>query len=343
MNSLKQDFYNAPFSHIYVERDIIGHPVTQNILSRFKDARRIEIHHYKDVFCRRRQDITLQHQAPMLILAKRREHFVYRGSPVCHDFGEEHFYYTSCVMNCIYDCEYCYLKGMYPSGNLVIFVNLEDTFSAVDQLLKEHPVYLCISYDTDLLALEELTGFVGRWAEFVLGHEDLTVECRTKCARNDLYRRLPTSKRMIFAFTLSPQVVIDTCEHGTASLSDRLCCIRAAMKAGFAVRLCFDPVIYIPDWKRHYGELLAMAADRIDMGQVRDVSVGSFRIPQDYLKKLRKVMRDSAVVQFPFENEQGVYHYPKALMDEMEQFVTDGLERQLPKSKIFHWAESVVS
>ena len=58
------------------------------------------------------------------------------------------------MMNCVFDCEYCYLKGMYPSGNVVLFVNLDDIFDEVYKLLQKHPVYLCVSYDTDLLAVE---------------------------------------------------------------------------------------------------------------------------------------------------------------------------------------------
>ena len=52
------------------------------------------------------------------------------------------FDYTSCMMNCVFDCEYCYLKGMYPSGNVVLFVNLDDIFDEVYKLLQKHP---CIS------------------------------------------------------------------------------------------------------------------------------------------------------------------------------------------------------
>ena len=70
-------------------------------------------------------------------------------------------------MNCVFDCEYCYLKGMYPSANLVVFVNLEDIFAEVEKRLAAHSVYLCVSYDTDLLALEHLTGYAARWIEFV--------------------------------------------------------------------------------------------------------------------------------------------------------------------------------
>lgn len=55
------------------------------------------------------------------------------------------------MMNCIFDCEYCYLKGMYPSGNLVVFVNLEDIFAELEALLAQKSIYLCVSYDADLV------------------------------------------------------------------------------------------------------------------------------------------------------------------------------------------------
>ena len=74
-------------------------------------------------------------------------------------------------MNCVYNCEYyCYLKGMYPSGNIVVFVNLEDIFAELEEILQKHPVYLCVSYDSDLMALEDLTGFVESWLGFVHSH-----------------------------------------------------------------------------------------------------------------------------------------------------------------------------
>ncbi len=116
----------------------------------------IEIDHYKDVFNRSRQDYALQHESQKLILAVQKGNLIYPGAPVCQNFGNEHFYYTSQMMNCIYDCEYCYLKGMYPSGNMVIFVNPEDTFREVTEILKDHPMYICVSYDTDLLTFEPI-------------------------------------------------------------------------------------------------------------------------------------------------------------------------------------------
>ena len=228
---------------------------------------------------------------------------------------------------------------MYPSGHIVIFVNLEDIFAELEEILQKHPIYLCVSYDTDLMALEDLTGFVESWLEFVRNHSGIRIEIRTKCGRTDLWDRLKPDENVIFSFTLSPERIQQECEHGTASLEGRIRCAAKAMEQGFPVRLCFDPVIYCPDWRTQYDAMMDQVAEQIDMENVWDVSVGSFRISQDYMKKLRRSQKDSAVVQFPFVNEKGVYHYPDRLMNEMEQHVVSRLCEWMPEEKIFRWRE----
>lgn len=339
MKNLREDYYNPFFSHIYVEKAVRKHPRTQKILARFPDAEVIEIEHYKDVFCRSRQSCQKQHQSKKLILAAKKGTLVYEGAPVCQSFGNNYFYYTSCMMNCVFDCEYCFLKGMYPSANIVIFVNLEDIFAKVEQMLKSHPLYLCVSYDTDLLALEPVIGYGEEWCAFVKKHKNLQIEIRTKCANRFLSRSVNPVPGVIYGFTLSPQEVIDACEHGTPTLSERLLCAAEMMKKGCQVRLCFDPMIYLPGWERYYEEMLKQVFAVIEPEKVVDVSVGSFRISQDYLKKMRKQEPDSAVVWFPFQSERGVCHYPDNLMEQMEGFLAERLQKKIPGEKIFRWRE----
>lgn len=337
MKSLKEMYFNPSFSHIYVEKAVRGHARVRNILGRFPGAEVIEIDHYKDVFCRSRQSHRQQHHSQQLILAAKGGTLLYRGAPVCQDFGNRFFYYTSCVMNCMFDCEYCYLKGMYPSANIVIFVNLEDIFAEVEKALQSHPLYLCVSYDTDLLALEGVTGYVREWCAFAKEHENLKLEIRTKCANRAFIHKISPLSNVIYAFTISPQAVIDAWEHNTPSLAERLSCAAELIGAGCPVRLCFDPMIYMPGWKKHYGEMLEQVCHTIDLEKIEDVSVGSFRISQEYLKNMRKQEPDSAVVWFPFQKEEGYCHYPDELMEEMEGFLTGQLEKRISGEKIFRW------
>lgn len=340
MKNLKQDYYNAAFSHIYVEKAVADHVRTKMILSCFPSASVIEIDHYKDVFCRRGQDCGKQHRAQKLILAEKKGKLIYRGAPVCQNFGNERFYYTSCIMNCIYDCEYCYLKGMYPSANLVIFVNLEDFFEEVRQLIKRDSLYLCVSYDTDLIALEKIAGYAGAWCDFAKGRENLKIEVRTKCAHKQFFGEREPSGNVIFAFTLSPGAVAAAYEHFVPPLSERIACAAKAERLGFLVRLCFDPIIYVPGWQSHYQEMLDEVFAAVDPEKILDVSVGSFRIAKDYLKNMRRQTPDSAVVWFPYQNDAGYCHYPDELMEKMEQYLFSKLEQWTGKEKIFLWNET---
>lgn len=351
MKSLKKDYYyndnphNPFFSHIYVEESVQDHPRAKRILQSFPDAAVVPISHYKDVFCRKGQNYILQQESRNLILAARQGKLLYRGAPVCQSFGNENFYYTSCIMNCIYDCEYCYLKGMYPSGNIVIFVNLEDIFEEIRRRLSEYSMYLCISYDTDLMALEQITGYTQEWIAFaqaLSGQTDsdtmpFKIEIRTKSADPLFWQRHTPVPGIIYAITLSPQAVIDACEHKTPSLRQRLLSAREAIQRGFPVRLCFDPMIYCKDWEQQYAGMLRQVFEAVDPDKLEDVSVGTFRVSQDHLKRMRKNRPDSAVVQFPYQNDNGVYHYSRKLTEQMEHFLVDNLTRKLPKEKIFLW------
>ena len=250
-------------------------------------------------------------------------------------------------MNCPFHCEYCYLQGMYPSANLVLFLNVEDYFLDCQRLIKEKgSLYLCISYDTDLLALEELYPFVERFARFLEKEPNLRIEVRTKAGGESLFRRLlkmqlseDAKKRLIFAFTLSPEKIVSEAEHGTAGLKGRLKAIKMAVEEGFTLRLCFDPMLYHADWESLYTKLLETVFREIPMEKLYDVSVGSFRISESYLKAMTKACGASPYTSFPYENTDGYYHYPKELLLKMEGFLEQKLLEKLPKEKIFRWTE----
>ncbi len=342
-NYYMNELYHAPFSHIYIEQELMEDPMlrirTEQLLQHFPKAQRIMIRHYKDVFNRRHQNGPLQHRSQALILAAKHGRLVYPGAAVCQSMGNAHFYYASSMMNCPFDCEYCYLKGMYPSGHLVIFVNIEDIFAEVETLLRSHPVYLCISYDTDLLAVESLTGYVRAWTAFTEAHPDLSIEIRTKSGDDRFWEEMNPSARNIFAFTLSPDYVVTQYEHRTGSLRNRLRSIRRGLELGFTIRLCFDPMIACPDWRAAYDAMLQETFETIPMDRIRDISVGSFRLSDSYLKNMRRSMPGSAVVQYPYENDHGVYHYSRRQTEEMECFMLERLRKVLPAERIFRWEE----
>ncbi len=326
--------WRALFDNVYVEKRTLEDAETKRILERAGCTDPIVIEHYKDVFDRKDSEGNSERS---LILAHNPGKHLYEGAPVCQSFGNEHFYYSPGVMNCIYDCEYCFLKGMYPGRDICIFTDIGETFKELDELEKEHPVYVCASYNTDLNALENLTGYVEKWCERALTHPDFSVELRTKCSRTDIYSKLPVSDRAVFAFTLSPDEIIRRFEKGTPDLEGRIRAVEEAMKAGFPVRICFDPMIYVRNWREHYRSMMETLTSRIDLHMVRDISIGTFRISDQYLKNMRKKMPYSEIAQYPYISDRGYYQYPEVVRLAMEDYMKELISDKCSGARTFDW------
>lgn len=331
-----------PFHHVYVERKLRGQYDVTGIIDKLSGSRVVWINHYKDIFNRKGQSLAFQKKSPALILAKKEGKLVYNGSKECQSFGNEHFYYTSCMMNCLFDCEYCYLQGMYPSADVVLFMNLDDIFHEVDELLREHGVYLCISYDTDLVALENITGYCRRWIEYAKNRVGLTIELRTKAELSDSFIRMLDEKEcenIIFAFTLSTDMIQLSYEHNTPSIQSRIASIMRASQKGLNVRVCFDPLLTYADLsalKKAYGTLIDKLFESVTDQMLYDVSLGEFRVPCDYLKRMRKRRPDSKLLAYQFEIEDGSFCCGKN-GTELADYVEECLRKHLSPEKIYRW------
>lgn len=335
LQSLKKGLWNFNFSHIYVEKDAKYHPIAKKILAKFKKSIVVDIDNYKEVFCRGHQNFVMQKNSINLILAIKKENLIYKGAQVCENFGNDNFYYTSSMMNCIYNCEYCYLQGMYPSSNIVIFVNIEDIFKEVEALLKKHEVYLCISYDSDLLAFEKVTFFVAYWIRFLKKHPNLKIELRTKSANFKAIKNIEPLSNMILAWTLSPMSVACKYEIKTPGFNERVKSAKKAIDKGWNVRICFDPVLYIENWKEEYRDLIHKTFNILKANKIYDVSIGVFRVSLDYLKIMRKERPNSIIISYPFKCENGVCSYLEKHTKDLIKFVYNEVSIYMPKEKIY--------
>lgn len=335
--NLKENIYNNHFSHIYVEKNAMKYKYTNELLNKFKNAKIILIDNYKAIFSANNQNFKLQKKSNKLILAEKKESLLYEGANVCENFGFENFYYTSFVINCIYDCEYCYLQGVYPSANIVIFVNFEDVFKELEKKLKKEKIYLCISYDTDLLAIDNLLNVVEKWYNFCLENENLFIELRTKSNNVKIFEKLNYNERFIIAFTLSPEEVIKISEFKTPSLEKRVEAIKILQSQGKKVRLCFDPLIYFENFEKIYSNMITyiFEENKIDKEKIKDVSIGVFRISKDYIKNIKKININSKIVNYPFSNIDGVYTYSDEKSNYIKNFIKEKVQHYIDEDLIF--------
>lgn len=319
-------------NNLYIEKEALNYPITNIIIKNLPEPHIVMLDNYKDMFCRAKQKKEFQEKSKKIILAVKYDNFIYKGAPVCQDFDNKRFYYCPCIINCLGNCDYCYLKGKYDSSNIVIFVNIEDYFNKIGNNGK----YVCISYDTDLFPLEKYCGYIKKWIDFAKRSDNTELEIRTKFTNLDIWN-YPIRPNVIFAFSLSPDIVINNFEKGTSNLTTRIKNIKIAQNKGFKTRICFDPLIYFKEWKKHYSHLIEYTISEIDINKVNDVSIGSFRISQHYLKKMKTQYSNNKIINFPYININGYYQYPNNIQKEMENYVYNLLIHYFNKEKIYLW------
>jgi spore photoproduct lyase len=323
------------FSHIYVEKDIFRHPETQKILKKFRKSTVIPISGYKEVFSRARQDICFQKRSRKLILARKKTDFLYRGSSLCPDFGHKNFFYSTMIMNCLYDCDYCYLQGMFGTANIVIFVNVGDFLKDVKKNTRKEKMYLCISQDTDLLLFEKIIPLCSVWIEFARNNKNLALEIRTKSASYKTISHIKPAENVILSWTLLPDEIIGKYERNTPDLSQRLESINKALKHGWKVRLCFDPLIYMEDFENVYGRFVDVISRKISLPEIQDAYFDVFRMNEAYFRRIKKNSEDMDIFYMEYENENGIVSYKKELAEKMKKYFYSSLLEVIPDNKIF--------
>ncbi len=315
---------NLRFSHIYVEKRVLNDSYVQKILTKFKGAEIIEINHYKDRFNPYYQSFRAQKQAQSLILAKKEAPFIYGASELIQK-QDKNFFYTTPMLNCIYDCHYCFLQGMYPSSNLVLFVNFEDFFDEVEKVYKNlGNMFLSISYDTDILAVENLFGVAKIWADFVK-NKDIKLELRTKAVNVDGFEY---QKNIVFAFSLSPEIVIEKYEKYTPKLDSRIKAIKKVINKGFRPVIVFDPIIKVPNYKKVYEEFIKKIFREIDYKDIESIVYGTFRMNSTQFKIIKKQLL-SDIYYYPYSVKNGIVEYKDK--EEIIKFI----ESLLPNIKKF--------
>ena len=325
------------FSHLYIESAVWHHPRAEATRRSFPRATVVEIAHLGELTSRKSVVWTTQKRAPKLVVARKPSQLIYPCSEVAPNFGHANFYYAVPMQNCLYDCEYCYLQGMYTSAHLVLFVNQEEMQQAVRAKTAElGSLYLCIAYDNDLLAMEGKLGLVADWVEALRGTPATTIEVRTKSANFSALESLVPAGNVILAWTVSPAAVVARFEAKTPPLEARLRSVEQAVEAGWRVRLCLDPLLPIADWRQAYDELFHRLDEMALWSRLDDASYGTFRMNKDYLRQARKARPDSELLQGATgRDERGLFILPHPDLPELLQSVGRRLVERMGESRVF--------
>ncbi|MDD5271627.1 MAG: DNA photolyase [Methylovulum sp.] len=322
---------------LYIEYAVRQHPRVLEILARFPNATRIPCQRYTEVFNPKAQNFRLQKLKPALILAEKHLRFAL-PAPVGYGMGARHNYYFSHVLNCLYDCRYCFLQGMYPSAHYVLFVNYEAFQDDIRQVCAQTPgeaVHFFSGYDGDSLALEPVTGFAGHFLPFFADLPNAWLELRTKSTQVRSLLNHPPLPRCVVAFSLSPHAIAEKVEAKAPSLQRRLDALCKCQEQGWLIGLRFDPLLYQQDYQTLYQAFFAQVFARINLDLLHSVSLGAFRLPEHFFKKIHTLYPEERLFASHLEKCQGMVSYPKRLEQELLDYCSAQLLTHIPADKLF--------
>lgn len=322
------------FSALYIEEAVLDHPRTQEIRQRFDNLPVIVCERYTEVFNPKSQNFRLQKPAPGLILAAKHGRTVL-AAPAGYGIGLPHNYYFSHMMNCPYDCRYCFLQGMYHSAHLVLFVNYEKFAEGLQASFAQHAgesACYFSGYDCDSLALEPVSGFGQYILDVFRNRPDAWLELRTKSTQVRFLLDQEPVDNCVVAFSFTSEYSSTHWENRVAKTEKRIDAMVRLQQQGWNIGLRFDPLLYHPDFYQQYKQLFDTIFARITTERLHSVSLGMFRLPSGFHKRMLKLYPDEPLLVTGLEKSGKMISYNSETEKQMFDWCEQQLLNRIPKS-----------
>ena len=324
---------------IYIENQVKNHFRTKKILSKLnKNVDVIYCDHYGEIFNIKSQNFRVQKNKPALILAKKDGKKLHE-IPKNFGIGGDKNYYFSHMLNCIYDCEYCFLQGKHMSAHYLLFINYEDFFLEIKKKLKinnSQKNYFFSGYDCDSLALDGITGFVDYFLPIFKKNKNAVLEIRTKSIQINKILKYKPFNNCVIAFSFTPENISKLVEHKVPSVKKRIDVMKKLVEKGWKIGLRFDPIVPACNFGKIYEELFKKIANSIPEKNIHSISFGMMRFPKKMFKKIIKENNDTKINNLSFENRNGIYTYSKVNEKKFENIIIGKLNKHLKNVPVFN-------
>jgi len=200
---------------------------------------------------------------------------------------------------------------MYRSANYVVFVNYDDFFEGIRDQSSQHdkPSWYFSGYDCDSLALEPVTRFMTACLNAFSTMPQAMLEIRTKSTQIRSLLSRPAIDNCVIAYSLSPSAIVSAEEHKTPSLAKRIEALKALQEHGWQIGLRFDPLLKADNFEQLYSDMFKQVFSELDAKLIHSVSLGPFRLPKPFFKKMIKLYPDSKLLAAGMSKRDNMLSY----------------------------------
>jgi spore photoproduct lyase len=274
-----------------------------------------------------------------LYLSKHEGHF-FRKCPGTQGAACCNYFVLNLGVQCNMNCSYCYLQSYINSPVSQIYTNIEDAFRELDEITLKYPkspFRVGTGETIDSLTNDDLTLYSIQLVEWFSRHPNLTCEFKTKSSNIKNFINLPHGGNVVVSFSINPEVIVSSEEHGTATLAKRLWAAKEAVNRGFPVAFHIDPMIYVEGWQNFYTELVEQVTEIFKPKDVKWISVGALRYPPSMKHMLRERFESPSKILTGelFLSQDGKLRYDQALRTQMFNHVISEFHKRDRKYPVF--------
>lgn len=314
------------FEKIFVEKTLNSNPKAKSIIEKFSNAQVFEIESIDSVFQQVKKPYLHKRNSLYLFLGEKKGAKVKLAPNAYGLSGEPHYYFVH-AMNCIYECDYCYLQGYFHSPDIVLYLNHEEIANEIRKTANENlpqKSWFHAGEYSDSLALSHISGEIGMYFDLFKSLPHSYLELRTKSINIKEILKFSPLPNIITSFSLSPEKRAKENDLKTPGTSARLKAIVSLHEKNFPLGIHFDPIIYDENLLEEYEQLILDLNLAIPLNEIKYISLGVVRFTKDVYHQVQKNYPESNLLKQEFvKSFDNKIRYSKPMRMWMMQKIKD--------------------
>lgn len=319
---------------IWIEESVYSSPLAQRIRERAGESACKVIGQAQSINDQLLQDPAAMTRGRRILVVARMNGPFFKACPC----SGESVHCGSDMMNvagCSSATSYCLLQSSTNNPTVVVYANLEDLATELDQYFRENPgrqLRVGVGESCDSLDLEPLTGYAADLVRVFSQYPNATLELRTRGDSVDGLIGLDPG-RAVISWTITCAEASCVEDKRSATLAERLDAASRVAEAGYKVGFHFDPMIHFPGWQESYADLLDRVEGAVHPNYVEWISLGALRFAPALKGTMER--RFPSFSESEFVIADGRMRYFPAIRTEMFCYMAEQIRRRYPDTMIY--------